>query len=58
MYVLLFLQYSATSFYDPARRALEPQIVPKKVGVPYNWHLTHCLASQQQQPSVQQLVAS
>ena len=57
MYVLLFLQYSATSFYDPARRALEPQIVPKKVRNSLNWHLMHCLASQQQQPCVQKLMA-
>ena len=44
MYMLLFLQFSAISFYDPARRALEPQIVPKKVGNTYNSHVTHCLS--------------
>jgi MFS family permease len=28
LYVLLFLQYSAGGFYDPARRALQPTLVP------------------------------
>ena len=30
MYVLLFLQFTSSTFYDPARRALEPKLVPKK----------------------------
>ena len=30
MYVLLFLQFASSTFYDPARRALEPMLVPKK----------------------------
>ena len=30
MYLLLFLQFSSSTFYDPARRALEPKLVPKK----------------------------
>ena len=30
MYVLLFLQFASNTFYDPARRALEPNLVPKK----------------------------
>eukprot|EP00884_Botryococcus_braunii_P018288 jgi/Botrbrau1/5142/Bobra.0172s0014.1 len=29
LYVLLFAQYSCASFYDPARRALEPTLVPQ-----------------------------
>lgn len=29
LYVLLFLQFSLGAFYDPARRALLPQIVPR-----------------------------
>lgn len=30
MYLLLFLQFASSTFYDPARRALEPMLVPKK----------------------------
>ena len=30
MYVLLLMQFSSSTFYDPARRALEPKLVPKK----------------------------
>ena len=30
MYLLLFLQFASSTFYDPARRALEPLLVPKK----------------------------
>ncbi|KAK9906732.1 hypothetical protein WJX75_007016 [Coccomyxa subellipsoidea] len=30
LYVLLFLQFSANSFYDPARRAITPMIVSKE----------------------------
>ena len=30
MYVLLFLQFASSTFYDPARRALEPLLVPKR----------------------------
>jgi hypothetical protein len=30
LYVLLFLQFSANSFYDPARRAITPTIVSKQ----------------------------
>ena len=30
MYVLLFMQFASGTFYDPARRALEPKLVPKK----------------------------
>lgn len=52
MYILLFLQFSAISFYDPARRALEPQIVPKKVGVAGPWPIIHCLSLQQWEPRV------
>ena len=28
LYVLLFLQFGANAFYDPARRALVPRVVP------------------------------
>ena len=28
LYVLLFLQFSCNTFYDPARRALVPTVVP------------------------------
>lgn len=30
MYLLLFLQFSSSTFYDPARRALEPTIIHRK----------------------------
>ncbi|KAL3137427.1 hypothetical protein ABBQ32_006948 [Trebouxia sp. C0010 RCD-2024] len=30
MYVLIFLQFASSTFYDPARRALEPLLVPKR----------------------------
>lgn len=31
LYTLLFLEFSASAFYDPARRALTPSLVPRNL---------------------------